>query len=47
MCTSVNTNSTSYMVRTEDETAAKMWRTTVPTLVPFHCSRNLRDRSKR
>lgn len=47
MCTSVNTSSTSYMVRTEDEIAAKMWRTTVPTLVPFHCSRNLRDRSKR
>ncbi|KAG0272374.1 hypothetical protein BGZ95_011881 [Linnemannia exigua] len=46
MCTSVNTSSTSYMVRTEDETAARMWRTTVPTLVPFHCSRNLRDRSK-
>ncbi|KAK3845317.1 MAG: hypothetical protein J3R72DRAFT_40684 [Linnemannia gamsii] len=47
MCTSVNTSSTSYMVRTEDETAARMWRTTVPTLVPFHCSRNLRDRSKK
>jgi hypothetical protein len=47
MCTSVNTNSTSYMVRTEDEIAARMWRTTVPTLVPFHCSRNLRDRSKK
>ncbi|KAK3808161.1 MAG: hypothetical protein JOS17DRAFT_549333 [Linnemannia elongata] len=47
MCTSVNTSSTSYMVRTEDEIAARMWRTTVPTLVPFHCSRNLRDRSKR
>ncbi|KAF9905443.1 hypothetical protein EC991_001671 [Linnemannia zychae] len=47
MCTSVNTSSTSYMVRTEDEIAARMWRTTVPTLVPFHCSRNLRDRSKK
>ncbi|KAF9098992.1 hypothetical protein BGX23_004527 [Mortierella sp. AD031] len=46
MCTSVNTSSTSYMVRTEDETAARMWRTTVPTLVPFHCSRNLRDRKR-
>ncbi|KAG0027954.1 hypothetical protein BGZ82_008689 [Podila clonocystis] len=43
MCTSVNTNSTSYLVRTEDEIAARMWRTTIPTLVPFHCSRNLRD----
>ncbi|KAF8931875.1 hypothetical protein BGZ47_011644 [Haplosporangium gracile] len=47
MCTSVNTSSTSYMVRTEDEIAARMWRTTVPTLVPFHCSRNLRDRNHR
>ncbi|KAF9214717.1 hypothetical protein BGZ59_003168, partial [Podila verticillata] len=48
MCTSVNTNSTSYVVRTEDEIAARMWRTTIPTLVPFHCSRNLRDhKSKR
>ncbi|KAG0334871.1 hypothetical protein BG000_007962 [Podila horticola] len=27
----------------EDEIAARMWRTTIPTLVPFHCSRNLRD----
>ncbi|KAG0027135.1 hypothetical protein BGZ81_005836 [Podila clonocystis] len=43
MCTSVNTNSTSYLVRTEDEIAARMWRTTIPTLVPFHCSRNQRD----
>ncbi|KAF9301802.1 hypothetical protein BGZ74_006249 [Mortierella antarctica] len=43
MCTSVNTNSTSYLVRTEDEIAARMWRTTIPTLVPFHCSRNLHD----
>ncbi|KAF9935297.1 hypothetical protein FBU30_004872 [Linnemannia zychae] len=38
MCTSVNTNSMTYMVRTEDEIAARMWRTTVPTLIPFHCS---------
>ncbi|KAG0208867.1 hypothetical protein BGX28_000266 [Mortierella sp. GBA30] len=45
MCTSVNTSSTSYLVRTEDEIAAKMWRTIVPTLVPFHCSRTMRDRN--
>ncbi|KAF9576841.1 hypothetical protein EC968_003348 [Mortierella alpina] len=45
MCTSVNTSSTSYLVRTEDEIAARMWKTTVPSLVPFHCSRTMRDQS--
>ncbi|KAI8598612.1 Dbl homology domain-containing protein [Dissophora ornata] len=47
MCTSVNTSSASYLVRTEDGIAARMWRTTVPTLIPFHCSRNMRDRRKK
>ncbi|KAI7817212.1 Dbl homology domain-containing protein [Gamsiella multidivaricata] len=47
MCTSVNTSSTSYLVRTEDEIAARMWRTTIPTLIPFHCSRNMRERGKK
>ncbi|KAF9578610.1 hypothetical protein BGW38_005502 [Lunasporangiospora selenospora] len=40
MCTSVNTNSTSFLVRTEDEIAARMWKTTIPTLVRYHCSRS-------
>ncbi|KAG0290833.1 hypothetical protein BGZ98_003277 [Dissophora globulifera] len=47
MCTSVNTSSTSYLVRTEDIIAARMWRTIIPTLIPFHCSRNIRDLKKK
>ncbi|KAK3819853.1 MAG: Dbl homology domain-containing protein [Benniella sp.] len=47
MCTSVNTSSTSYLVRTEDPIAARMWRTTIPTLIPFHCSRTMKDHGKK
>ncbi|KAG0244730.1 hypothetical protein BGX31_008619 [Mortierella sp. GBA43] len=47
MCTTVNTNSASYLVRTEDAAAAKMWRTTIPTLIPFHCSRTITDQKKK
>ncbi|KAG0231950.1 guanine nucleotide exchange factor 10-like protein [Actinomortierella wolfii] len=42
-CTSVNSNSNSYFVRTEDDVAAKMWKSTIPSLVNFHCSRHQLD----